>query len=180
MSLTERWEGLSPGLRRGLVLGGATVALIGLASLLVNAPKDERTAIPAGSILRGVLLSGKATARLIDVVDLNANNFLVVHENEFDVVRVVDFEMQSTAYAPRNRIHVARILTTLKQRPWYALMLLLQGWTGVLQGLLRWQFAPYAERVFNRQPSLASLLVAEVRTVTGMILGRLLRLVGLD
>jgi len=44
MSLTERWEALSPALRRGLVLGGATVALVGLASLLVNGPKDERTA----------------------------------------------------------------------------------------------------------------------------------------
>jgi len=44
MSLTERWEALSPGLRRGLVLGGATAVLVGLASLLVNAPKDERTA----------------------------------------------------------------------------------------------------------------------------------------
>jgi hypothetical protein len=44
MSLQERWEGLSPTLRRGLVLGGATVVLIGLASLLVSAPKDERAA----------------------------------------------------------------------------------------------------------------------------------------
>jgi len=44
MSLSDRWEALSPGLRRGLVLGGATAVLVGLASLLVNAPKDERTA----------------------------------------------------------------------------------------------------------------------------------------
>jgi len=42
MSLQERWEGLSPTLRRGLVLGGAIIVLIGLASLLVSAPKDER------------------------------------------------------------------------------------------------------------------------------------------
>jgi conjugal transfer pilus assembly protein TraB len=44
MSLRERWEGLSPTLRRGLVLGGAIIVLIGLASLLVSAPKDERAA----------------------------------------------------------------------------------------------------------------------------------------
>jgi conjugal transfer pilus assembly protein TraB len=44
MSLQERWEGLSPTLRRALVLGGAIIVLIGLASLLVSAPKDERAA----------------------------------------------------------------------------------------------------------------------------------------
>jgi len=42
MSLTERWEGLSPGLRRALVLGGALALLLALASLLVSAPTDER------------------------------------------------------------------------------------------------------------------------------------------
>jgi conjugal transfer pilus assembly protein TraB len=44
MSLQDRWEGLSPGLRRALVLGGAAVLVIGLAALLVRAPKDERAA----------------------------------------------------------------------------------------------------------------------------------------
>ena len=42
MSLQDRWEGLPPGLRRGLVLGGAAVLVIGLAAVLVRAPKDER------------------------------------------------------------------------------------------------------------------------------------------
>jgi conjugal transfer pilus assembly protein TraB len=110
MSLTDRWEGLSPGLRRALVLGGAVALLLALASLLVSAPTGERVGgerrrlitnlltdadpraigtetargpkalqirlvaaeptpedealpedavlVPAGSILRGVLLSG--------------------------------------------------------------------------------------------------------------------------
>jgi conjugal transfer pilus assembly protein TraB len=44
MSLQDRWEGLAPGLRRGLVLGGAAIVVIGLAALLVRAPKDERAA----------------------------------------------------------------------------------------------------------------------------------------
>ena len=42
MSLQDRWEGLPPGLRRGLVLGGAAVLVVGLAAVLVRAPKDER------------------------------------------------------------------------------------------------------------------------------------------
>jgi conjugal transfer pilus assembly protein TraB len=42
MSLTDRWEGLSPGLRRGLVLGGAVALVLALASLLVSAPTNDR------------------------------------------------------------------------------------------------------------------------------------------
>jgi conjugal transfer pilus assembly protein TraB len=42
MSLTDRWEGLSPGLRRGLVVGGAVALVLALASLLVSAPTDKR------------------------------------------------------------------------------------------------------------------------------------------
>jgi conjugal transfer pilus assembly protein TraB len=42
MSLAERWEGLSPGLRRSLVLGGAVAVLLALAALLVTAPPDGR------------------------------------------------------------------------------------------------------------------------------------------
>jgi hypothetical protein len=41
MSLTERWEQLAPGLRRGLVLGGAAAVAVALAALLVSAPKEE-------------------------------------------------------------------------------------------------------------------------------------------
>ncbi len=47
MSLTDRWEGLSPGLRRGLVVGGAVALILALASLLVSAPTNERGG-PAG------------------------------------------------------------------------------------------------------------------------------------
>jgi conjugal transfer pilus assembly protein TraB len=42
MSVSDRWEGLPPGLRRALVLGGAAAALFGLATLLVSNPSDER------------------------------------------------------------------------------------------------------------------------------------------
>jgi conjugal transfer pilus assembly protein TraB len=42
MSLSDRWEGLPPGLRRALVLGGAAAALFLLATLLVSNPSDER------------------------------------------------------------------------------------------------------------------------------------------
>ena len=42
MSLQDRWDGLSPTLRRGLVLGGAVAVLLAVAALLVSAPEDER------------------------------------------------------------------------------------------------------------------------------------------
>ena len=42
MSLRDRWEGLSPTLRRALVLGGAVAIVLAMAALLVTAPKDER------------------------------------------------------------------------------------------------------------------------------------------
>ena len=42
MSLRDRWEGLSPTLRRALVLGGAVAIVLSMAALLVTAPKDER------------------------------------------------------------------------------------------------------------------------------------------
>jgi len=42
MSLRDRWEGLSPTLRRDLMLGGAVAIVLSMAALLVTAPKDER------------------------------------------------------------------------------------------------------------------------------------------
>jgi conjugal transfer pilus assembly protein TraB len=51
MSLTERWDGLSAGLRRGLVLAGAVALILALASLLVSAPTNERGG-PAGESKR--------------------------------------------------------------------------------------------------------------------------------
>ena len=42
MSLRERWEGLSPTLRRALVLAGAIATVLSMAALLVTAPNDER------------------------------------------------------------------------------------------------------------------------------------------
>jgi conjugal transfer pilus assembly protein TraB len=42
MSLGDRWEGLSPRLRRALVLGGAVALILALASLLVSTPTDKR------------------------------------------------------------------------------------------------------------------------------------------
>lgn len=128
----------------------------------------------------GVLLPVSGPARLVDVIDLNANNFLVTRSDGQDIVRVVDFEMQSTRYASRNRVHIGKLLLVLRQRRLQATMLLLLGYAGVAINLVRFQFSPFARRIALRQPSLASLLVADVRTVAGRVLARVLRLAGIE
>jgi conjugal transfer pilus assembly protein TraB len=42
MSWNERWEALSPGLRRGLVLAGGALAIIGIAVVLVGGSEEEK------------------------------------------------------------------------------------------------------------------------------------------
>ena len=127
----------------------------------------------------GLLLPGSGMARLVDIIDLNANNFLVTRTAGQDIVQVVDFEMQSTRYASRNRIHIGKLLMALRQRRLKATILLLLGYAGVAYNLVVFQFSPFARRVAMRQPSLASLLVADVRTWAGRALGKVLRLVGI-
>lgn len=129
---------------------------------------------------QGVLLSDKSRARLIDVVDLNANNFLVLREGECNILRVVDFEMQSTDYASRNRIHQARILWSLGQARAKAMMFFVAGWSGIGANLLRYQFRPFAERVVAKQPSLFSLIVSDVRSAAGRLLAFALKPFGLS
>lgn len=158
-----------------------------------KAPKSERRMLAAAvaeifrdaceaevEIPEQVLLSGTSSAKLIDVIDMHGNNFLVVRDNGRSVVRVVDFEQQSARYAPRNRMHVAKIFWVLGQRRLRAVVMFLQGLSGIALSLLRYEFVPFAQRVVEKQPSVGSLLVADFRTVAGKAAGRILRMAGLS
>ncbi len=125
------------------------------------------------------LLPGDRNLRIIDVCDLHANNLLVAPEGGSDVVRVVDFEQQGTHYAYRNRIHLAGILWTLKQHRITAVSSYLTGLAVGVWWLIRYQTVPFADRVSARQPNLTSVLVAEVRSKAGRVLGILLGAIGL-
>ncbi len=127
----------------------------------------------------GCLLTSASSLRLTDVCDLNLNNLLVTSSNDSEIVRVVDFEQQSTAYRYRNRLHLARTLRTLDQYPGLAARLTMGGWIGIVLQLLRNQFRPLKERIANRQPSAMSLLVADLRSAAGRVLGKLLGVIGL-
>jgi hypothetical protein len=77
-------------------------------------------------------------------------------------------------------MHIANVLWVLGQRRMLAAILFVSGAAGVVAGLVRFQFVPFAQRVAKRQPSVVSVLVAEFRNVVGKILGQILRLFGLD
>lgn len=126
-----------------------------------------------------VLLASRSAARLVDFVDLNPNNLLVINDQGNNVVRVVDFEIHGLHTASRNRINLARVLLLLRQRRAYAAMLFMIGWSGIVCGLVRCQFTPFAKRVLDRQPSLGSVLVSDFRTIAGKALRAVLRPLGI-
>ena len=126
-----------------------------------------------------VLLPTASEAKLIDIIDLNPNNFLIRRDGDLDIVHVVDFEQQGNHYAWRNRMHLSQMLLGLGC---YRVTALLSYISGLLLGvgwLLRYQIEPMAVRIRNRQPSLASVVVADFRSVAGRVAGTLLTLVGL-
>lgn len=121
----------------------------------------------------------RSKVRLIDVCDFNKNNFLVVDDNGAELVKVVDFEMQSTHYAYRNRLHRAQIISMLGVYRFRCFHDRVLGSVLGFWWLLRYQVVSFSGRVRARQPSFLSLIVAEVRSFGGQILGKLLGKVGL-
>jgi len=126
-----------------------------------------------------VLLTSTASKTVADIVDLNANSFLVIHHEGRNTVSVVDFEPFSASYGARNRLHQASILWALRSRRVRAAGLFVLGWAGIFMNLVRYQFIPFRQRVIDRQPSMASVLVAECRTIAGRMLSAVLRPFGL-
>jgi hypothetical protein len=127
-----------------------------------------------------VLLPVETSARLIDICDFNQNNFLIADGDQRYTVRVIDFEQQSAEYAYRNHLHLARLLLILRQNRLRAMTEFLLGLVGGLLNLIRYQMKSPATRIRDRQPSLMSLIVADVRTTSGGLLRFMLRAIGLS
>lgn len=126
-----------------------------------------------------VLLPIGSGAKLIDVVDLNPNNLLVTRVGDRDTVHVVDFEHQGCHYHYRNRIHLARILMTLRQHRTKAIANWFIGSLTGVYWLFRFQTLALDERIRRKQPSLLSVIIAEVRSVAGRLLGKVLEVFGI-
>lgn len=124
-----------------------------------------------------LLMSTDSGTRLIDICDLHANNLLVTPSGDDNVVRVVDFEQQGSHYAYRNRMHLAKILWRLRQHRIKSISNYLVGLIIGFGWLLRYQAVPLADRIRARQPSLMSVLIAEVRSKAGRMLGEFLDMI---
>ena len=147
-----------------------------LAAELLAIVRDARAVRPG--LAAGALLPAPASASLIDLCDLNPNNVLLQKNGDSVRLRVVDFEQQGVHYAYRNRLHLSKMLRILKQRRLRAATeWLLGAGTGLLH-LLRYQFRSQDERIRHRQPSIASVVVAETRSAGGRLLQWLLSLLG--
>lgn len=128
---------------------------------------QDRFLLPAGG------------ASVTQLCDLNSNNVLIEGSGDSVHVRIIDFEQHGTHYRYRNRMHLAGMLNTLGCNRLVATGHWLLGAAAGMLWLLRAQFLSFVTRVRMRQPSLLSVAVAEVRTITGGLTGRVLSLFGL-
>jgi SAM-dependent methyltransferase len=117
-----------------------------------------------------LLLPAPANISLLEIVDLNPKNILVCECDMAIALKVVDFERQSNHYLWKNRIHLAMELFRLRSHTGFAAIQLVIGVASGLGVLIKYQFLGVRRRIIDRQPSLASFLVTEVRSVTGRLI----------
>lgn len=134
-----------------------------------------RPSLPPRTMLRA-----SAGADVSQLCDLNPNNVLIETRGDSVVVRIIDFEQQGTHYRYRNRMHLASMLNTLRCNRLAALGHWLCGMTGGIAWLMRAQLLPIEARIKLRQPSLASVVVAEFRSRSGRLVSAILSVIGLD
>ena len=140
-----------------------------IASQLFRIWQDaSRTKINAKESL---LLPRKAQAGLLDVIDINRGNVIVEKNGRAPVVRVIDFEPHSNHNRWRNRLHFAGMMFFLRRRRPWALLMLIQGYFQGLGHCITYQFKRAETRITDRQPSLTSVVVANVRSMTGRFVG---------
>lgn len=160
---------------------------------LAGAPRSERLAVARQlreiftksksirpALPPRVMLSAVADTDVSQLCDLNPTNVLIEGGDDSITVRIIDFEQQGTHYRYRNRMHLAAMLNTLGCNRMAAFGHWLLGASGGFVWLLRAQILPFDARTRMRQPSLASLAVAEFRSRSGRLLGAILSAFGLE
>lgn len=133
----------------------------------------EKSSTETMSASYGLLLPLASNSKLSSVIDLNQNNFLIDERSDGVSVMLVDFEPQSNHYDWKNRIHISRILFKLRYGYIRASLLWMSG---VLLGawyLIKYQFISIEKRIIDKQPSLGSVLLANIRTISGRALVRI-------
>lgn len=125
--------------------------------------------ISRATLSPGLLLAAPNGGTINDFCDLNCNNFLVTTKFDRLAVHAIDFEQQSTGYAYRNRLNLALMLWTLGQFRTRACYEFFVGIAAGIWSLLKSQLDPIDVRIRHRQPSLLSVLVAEFRSRTGVV-----------
>jgi SAM-dependent methyltransferase len=139
-----------------------------IASQLLRIWKEAKaTRICASNSL---LIPIHQTTSLLDVVDMNVNNIIISHVGKSPVVRVIDFEPHSNHNLWRNRLHFARMMSALGRNRLWAIRMFIAGYWSGLAYCLTYQLRGIKTRIANRQPSLASILVAESRTLMGGVI----------
>jgi hypothetical protein len=119
---------------------------------------------------KNLLLPTRDQTQLADIVDLNKSNLLVSTSADGPFVHLIDFERQSNHYEWKNRVHLGRILIRLRCHLFFGGFQYLYGATLGAVNLLRYQSKPARERIIDRQPSLISFSLAELRSFAGRAL----------
>lgn len=114
-----------------------------------------------------VLIPINPGTTLLEVVDMNVNNFIIERVDGAPVVRVIDFEPHSNHNLWRNRLHFARIMLALRQHRLWSIQMAFLGFLGGLLYCVTYQCRHVKTRIANRQPSLGSIVLAEARTLLG-------------
>ena len=120
------------------------------------------------------LLPTNEPISLANLIDFNPNNILIDHKSGGSELRLIDFEAHSNHNSWRNKIHLGKMLFKLGTHPMLAIK---EYVTGYIQGayhLATYQFASVETRISNRQPSLASLIVAFFRSHIGNLISHFL------
>lgn len=140
-----------------------------IASQLLRIWKEaSKTRISAKESL---LLPRKDQARLLDVIDINRGNVIVDKIGGAPVVKVIDFEPHSNHNRWRNRLHFAGMMFFLRRSRRWASLMLIQGYWQGLGHCIAYQFKSAETRIADRQPSLISVIVANLRSMTGAVVG---------
>lgn len=150
-------------------------ALAGQVLEIFSDAKDTNVIVESG-----MLLPTKRKVRLVDICDLNPSNLIVTCVEGHDLVYVVDFEQQSCHYSYRNQIHLAHILWALRQYRITAVMSYVVGLATGIWLLMLYQMKSFPVRIAAKQPSVISLLVADIRSASGRLLGLVLQAVSLS